>query len=444
VIERGVNTEQLYEAPAQRWVDISDNTGGFGVSVFSDSRYGWDRPDKRTMRLTLLHTPGEACPEFRMQEELDIGRHRCGYAIHGHTGTWRDAAVWRQAAAYDQPLTAVQVPSVKGGSHRSCGLVESRHAGIALCALKLAEEGTEWVVRFNEKSGRAVKGAKVQFPAPVESIRELDGQERHLRNLPCSKGRELSLDFGPFEMRTLAVTIAPPSTTLSPYAQRRVGITHNLQVVSRDGMQADGPGFDRGCFIPAEHAPSRIFDGAAHYAFLNNVGLGAPEAMACRGQTVSLGKKPVSKASLWILGAADGTDAIARFKIGGQLVEVPFQRGGGFIAQWDRRSHPAYQNSCVPGMATVAFDPCDAYCKQGRIAFVVSHRHDPAGKNSSWDPCYLFSHRIPLPNGIREVTVPDDPRILVFSMVVIEDGGGETPRASLDNPFSHRRPDRVG
>ena len=55
-VQRGNNTLTAYEVYAQYWADLTDNTGKYGVSIMNDSKYGWDKPDNNTLRLTLLHT----------------------------------------------------------------------------------------------------------------------------------------------------------------------------------------------------------------------------------------------------------------------------------------------------------------------------------------------------------------------------------------------------
>lgn len=445
-IERGVNTPSLYEVPAQRWVDVTDAGGKFGVTIMSDCKYGWDRPDTRTMRLTLLHTPSKSRNDFRMQDELDLGRHRFRYAIAGHTGDWRDGKVWRQAVSFDQPLTAVRVPVRAGGKLREFGLVEVRHDDVGMHALKIAETGDEWVLRLDDKSGRGARGVKVILPAKIESARELDGQERELKKLPKPVGRELKLDFGPYQMRTIAVRVAQPQDRVSPYVQRMVLTTHqlDLQISSRDGFEAPGPGFDAGHFIPSEVMPLRIHDGPVSYHLQSLPGYSAPEAMTCHGQTVTLGMKPVAGASLWILAAADGADVLGRFGIGDRTVELEIQRGGGFVAQWDRISHPSYSRFTLVGGRTAPTEAGPAFYKSGRIAWVTSHRHDAHGKNKAWDLCYLYSYRIALPDGLQTITLPDEERIRILAMVVVEDGGGDAPEVSLEHPFALRPRDIVG
>lgn len=59
-IDRPNNSENLYEVPAQKWADITDSYGRYGVSVLSDCKYGWDKPQDNMLRLTCIHTPAGA------------------------------------------------------------------------------------------------------------------------------------------------------------------------------------------------------------------------------------------------------------------------------------------------------------------------------------------------------------------------------------------------
>ena len=72
--------------PAQKWADLTGSNGDFGVSVFSDSKYGWDKPDDHTLRLTCLHTPAGAFIKEARQDLMDLGRNRFGFGIYSHKG----------------------------------------------------------------------------------------------------------------------------------------------------------------------------------------------------------------------------------------------------------------------------------------------------------------------------------------------------------------------
>lgn len=61
---------------AQQWADITSADGSYGISVMNDSKYGWDKPDNHTLRLTLLNTPAVGKdPNMAHQEHLDMGHH---------------------------------------------------------------------------------------------------------------------------------------------------------------------------------------------------------------------------------------------------------------------------------------------------------------------------------------------------------------------------------
>ena len=56
-IQRGNNVPTAYEVYAHYWADLTDKNESYGVSILNDSKYGWDKPNDNTIRLTLLHTP---------------------------------------------------------------------------------------------------------------------------------------------------------------------------------------------------------------------------------------------------------------------------------------------------------------------------------------------------------------------------------------------------
>lgn len=116
VIERGNNGENLYEVPAQQWADLSAPDGSFGVSVLNDCKYGWDKPDDETLRLTLLHTPFPFfISAYYGHDTQDIGPHRVLYGLYGYADDWRNGSV-RQAKRLNQPLIALQTARHPGGS----------------------------------------------------------------------------------------------------------------------------------------------------------------------------------------------------------------------------------------------------------------------------------------------------------------------------------------
>src|SRR2546425_8118052 len=56
-IQRPNRTSSLYEVPAQQWADLTSSDNSYGVSILNDCKYGWDKPNNNTLRLTIFHTP---------------------------------------------------------------------------------------------------------------------------------------------------------------------------------------------------------------------------------------------------------------------------------------------------------------------------------------------------------------------------------------------------
>ena len=56
-LERGNNNPVKYEVPSKQWFDLTDQSGNYGVSILEDCKFGSDKPDNNTLRLTLMYTP---------------------------------------------------------------------------------------------------------------------------------------------------------------------------------------------------------------------------------------------------------------------------------------------------------------------------------------------------------------------------------------------------
>src|SRR5256886_4818953 len=91
-IQRGNNDEKKFEVASHQWFDLTDKSGAYGVTVLSDCKYGSDKPDDNTLRLTLIYTPGLGGGngrEYADQTTQDWGHHEITYGIAGHSGDWR-------------------------------------------------------------------------------------------------------------------------------------------------------------------------------------------------------------------------------------------------------------------------------------------------------------------------------------------------------------------
>ena len=162
VILRGTNTERLYEVPAQQWAAIDNAAGDYGIAVLNDSRYGWDKPDDHTLRLSLVRTPrvNAGWQWVADQGSQDLGRHRVTYALCGYRGNWREGRLPELGDRLNQPLRVFQTSRHAGSLGRVFAFARvvqpgrGEHPMVAIRALKLAEESDEVIVRLQELYGQ--------------------------------------------------------------------------------------------------------------------------------------------------------------------------------------------------------------------------------------------------------------------------------------------------
>ena len=159
-IRRGNNTPTAYEVYAQQWADLTDRDGEYGVAVMNDCKYGWDKPDDHTLRLTLLHTPTPG-RHYKYQSRQDIGRHVFTYSIVGHTGDPVAGRIASKAESLNQPLAAYAAPKHAGGLGREFSFLSVSTPQLAVKALKQAEDGSGYVLRLNEMSGKPLEQGEI-------------------------------------------------------------------------------------------------------------------------------------------------------------------------------------------------------------------------------------------------------------------------------------------
>ena len=140
-----------WEVPALRWVDLTDNSKNYGVSLLNDCKYGYDSQSDR-LRLTLLKSPRWPDPT------CDIGYHEFTYAIYPHQGSWQQAKTVQKARELNIPLQVI-IPNNNIKYH---GILPPIFSGLNIpadnlivSALKPTEEGTKnYILRCYECEGK--------------------------------------------------------------------------------------------------------------------------------------------------------------------------------------------------------------------------------------------------------------------------------------------------
>jgi len=210
VVERSNNNPKKYEVPSREWFDLTDVKGDYGVSVLEDCKFGSDKPDDKTLRLTLLYT-STVIKRYVEQGTQDFGRHDMIYALYGHKGDWRNGSEW-QGRRLNQPLVAFQTPSHDGLLGKTFSFVNINTPQIDIRAVKKSEDGGAVIVRLQELWGHDAQNVQVAFAAPVRSATEVDGQE-HLISQGIVKITDGKLVFNTtaWRPRSFAVILDKPS-----------------------------------------------------------------------------------------------------------------------------------------------------------------------------------------------------------------------------------------
>ncbi|MFQ5350639.1 MAG: glycoside hydrolase family 38 C-terminal domain-containing protein, partial [Thermoanaerobaculia bacterium] len=402
-VERDNARPGHYEVPAQQWADLTDRSGDFGVAIFSDSRYGWDKPDDGTLRLSLVRSPW-TWRKFRHQATQDHGLHRTTWALAGHAGSWADGDTAWQAARLNQPLLPFTVEPGPGPLGHGLSLLAVSDPMVAVRAFKQAEDGDGWILRLQELLGGSGDVA-IECAAPVISVAEVDGVEEPLERQRLAGS--LHLAIGRFQPRSLRLGVGQTVHRLEPIRSRSLTLPDLEAAASHHGRPV---GFaEDGRSFPAELMPQRLDLGGVDLEL-------APGAAACRcsGQQVRLPEGNWER--LWLVACAVGGDRAAGFEIDGRRFELTVGDWREPLGGWRRRRPGRVE----PGQL-----------KRHRVAFYASHGHDGQGADEPYAFRYLFRYALPLTASCRVLRLPDEPRIRLFAMAVASGGPGAAVPATL-------------
>jgi alpha-mannosidase len=447
-LERPNAHAKQYEYGFQQWMDLTDTSGEFGASILCDSKFGSDKPDNHTLRLTLLHTPGTR-GGYEDQGTQDLGRHRVLYALCGHAGDWRQGKIAQQAARLNQPLLAFRATPHDGKLGTSLSLLATSDDDVRVQAIKKIEDGDEIVVRVRELSGTDKKGVRIHAASDVTSAREVDGQERELRGQERELAQasiqngELVTDVHGYGLRAFALRFADPPARAASSVSVSIPLSLDTDVASTNANRTDGAIDASGRTLPAEQLPARIVAEDATFVLGSTLD-GEKNALACKAQTIQIPRAAANADRVYLLAAADASpiasassgpssgtarEARARAKVGDTDVPLIVPSWTGFIGQWDHRlwhsERPEANDDWSGGLAGI--EP--AYVERTPVAWFATHGHTKSG-DAFYEFSYLFKIAIDVPSGAKSITLPDDPRIKVLAACAVSSPNGRVSAAA--------------
>lgn len=422
-IERTNNEEKKYEVPSREWFDLTDRSGTFGVSILEDCKFGSDKPDDTTLRLTLLYTP--VANAFPDQATQDWGIHEFSFGIYSHKGDWRAGQTEWQGRRFNQPLIAFTTPAHPGPLGKSWSFARLNTPQADIRAIKKSESGEEIVFRIQELTGKPCSAAELILPAPIRSAWEADGQERRTNEIGLTGGK-LVFALEPYGIKTLLVRIAPPDPLLSPPVSYPQALPYNWDVVSSDNDRKNGSFDPSGKSIPAELFPSVImmdgirFETGGDADNLFNV-------VRCTGQKLAL-PKTGNFNKIYILAAAL-SDTTAIFRVGSLKKPLRIQSVTGNIGQFEKRNWDEYGR-------ILSLDP--GFIKRDPVAWYSTHLHNDTA-NIPYRFASLFKYELDAGPGSEYLQLPDNASIMVFAVTLAENPFDQlSPTAPLYDDFTGR------
>ncbi|MEB3224467.1 MAG: alpha-mannosidase [Synechococcus sp.] len=136
-----------WEVPALRWADFHNQD--YGIGILAKNHHGYDAKQSQ-LRLTLLKSPLWPDPT------ADRGIHHLAYAIYPHKGPWQTSKIVNRARDLNSPLRALMPDiSIETKSLQPYySFVQLDPENLVLLALKQAESGQDYVLRFYEAYGQ--------------------------------------------------------------------------------------------------------------------------------------------------------------------------------------------------------------------------------------------------------------------------------------------------
>ncbi|MBR5826467.1 MAG: hypothetical protein IKY78_05220 [Clostridia bacterium] len=383
-IVRGNNTEKLYEVPAQKWADITEK--GFGVSVISDCKYGWDKPANNTLRMTVLHTPKGNYKNDSMQSLMEIGLNRYGYAIHSHANDI--ASTQKYARQFNQPLSAVVTDNHKGklGAEYSFGAINKEN--VILRAMKKAEDSDEIIVRFNEGANLETADIAFTLGAGIESAREVFASEETAGEAKVEDGK-LIFDLGAYAVKSFALKLKAIGYKPAATEQTQLKLPVNYEIFTSNKKPIHQVIRDyKETYIPKEINPGTITFKGIDFA------LDESKAVKCSKQAISLGKK---YDKVYLLAFSMNKDKQISFLLDGKEVKKTIHSTFDRIGIWD----------LVDLKDVAGIKECD-------LAWEFTHAHNENGADIVARQMLVFAYELDTKD-IDMVALPDDSDIIILA-----------------------------
>lgn len=389
-IRRGNNTATAYEVYAQQWADMTAPDDSYGVTIMNDSKYGWDKPNDHTLRLTLIHTPTADANRYSEQATQDLGEHTFTYSIVGHTGALDYGRTDIAADILNQDKLSFGAPRHTGVLGRSVSLLSSTNPDLRVKAFKKAQDGDGYILRVYELSGQGSKG-QIIFNNAIVSAEEVNGIEDPLCEASFN-GRALNVESSKYALKTFRVHLSDPQARITSPEYTPLELPMDIVGITTDAFTSQGRlGPERKSFA-AEVMPSDFEFRGVPYEF------GEPnydDCLSCDGQSIAI---PEGTKTLHLLVADTWKQEpfVADFKIGDTVQTRTISTFSGFYGSY---GWPGYYGS---------------WLRPDEVAYIGTHTHSSTKRNLVYEFTYMYHVSIPV-EGADSIVLPSDKSLIVFA-----------------------------
>ncbi len=391
-IKRGNAKPEIYEVPAQKWVDITDKSGEFGVSVLSDCKYGWDKFADNTLRMTVILTPLNNSRPASVQSMMDLGLNRYGYAICAHKG---DDVTRVQSAAreFSAPMAAFVADKHIGSLGACYSFADISVNDVIIRAIKKAENTDEIVVRVNEGCNKAHKNVKFTLGNGIISAREIYASEEHIGDATVKDG-SLVFDINPYEVKSFALTLAPLENKGKTAPCSFVSLPLNTKAFSSNQSRSGNGIYGKNYTIPTELVPDVITSGGVDFA----INKGEYDSLIANGQTIALDGK--YNKFVILCASLDGDKEYA-FDVDGKPVKIKVSDIEERPFAWD-----------LYGMKRTAKIKADVF------GWECTHTHSAKGDDYAHQ-LFFFKYEIET-DGAKAIRLPCDKNLFILAATQIK------------------------
>ncbi|MDF2881745.1 MAG: Alpha-mannosidase [Clostridiaceae bacterium] len=404
------NTKGMFEVEGYKFADMSKD--GFGVSVLSDSKEGWDCPNG-VLRLSLLRSPTD-----NRGGATDTGNKEIKYSFYPHSGDWKTADVEAKAYEYNYPITTLATSNHSGdlAAAASFAKASANDNNVILSVFKKAESrlideknnedrSNSYIVRLVETEGKDNTNANVTLPANISEIKEVNLIEDAIPGAvsPQASGNSFTTTLNKYEIKTFLVKFDASGIFKDekPESQQiDLSAYYNLDGMSFDSNRNDGDLNGKGETYSADLMPDKV--NSEDIVF--NIGPktdGSKNIVQATGQTIDTANAGGHQ-YLFILGNSTSGVGLGEVKVN-YTDDTSSSRFFSFAGWQD----------------TVGYAQ-KTYIKD-TIGLNLSHTHTPNGNTFDIDNnMYVYKMVLDSSKTIKSITLPDAKAIKIAAMSFVD------------------------